>query len=94
MTCFGPACVGPSQNSFVSPCDPPRLFAGDKATEPNQSLLGSPELVCKFDNQVVKSESANIIERKRANSVGGQILHTPYPQIKCVRNLSNAFKDY
>ena len=93
VTCFGPACVGPSQNSFVSPCNPPHLFAGDKATEPNRSLLGSPELVCKFDNQVEKLESANIIERKRANSVG-QISHTPYPQIKCVTNLSNAYQDY
>ena len=93
MTCFGPAQIGPSQKSFVSPCDPPHLIAGDKTTEPSRSLLGSPELVYKFDNQIEDSESANIIERKRANSAG-QISYTPFPQIKCLRNLSNAFQDY
>ena len=72
---------------------PPQFFAGDKTTETNRSLLGSPELVYKSDNQTLEIESANVLERQRANSTG-QISYTPFPRIKCVRVISNAFQDY
>ena len=42
VTCPGLAQNGPSQKSFYGP---PQFFAGDKTTENNRSLLGSPELI-------------------------------------------------